>query len=211
MFAVSDAGDGMDSQTISRIFDPFFTTKTREKGTGLGLSTTYGIVKQHKGHISVYSELARGTTFKIYLPLASDTVPIEIKDPRAGNQIRGSETILIVEDEELVRELTSEALQALGYTVLEAGDPAKAKEICQEYKGILHLLLTDVVLPQMDGKRLFDELSPLFPEMRVLYVSGYTENAIVHHGVLDVGVQFLQKPFTMDALARKVREVLDEP
>ncbi|MGO9121401.1 MAG: PAS domain S-box protein [Desulfomonilaceae bacterium] len=211
MLAVSDTGSGMDSQTMSRIFDPFFTTKTREKGTGLGLSTTYGIVKQHQGHISVYSELARGTTFKIYLPLAPDTVPIEIKDPRTGNQIRGSETILVVEDEELVRELTSEALQALGYKVLEAGDPAEAKKIGEKYKGALNLLLTDVVLPQMDGKRLFGELSPLFPDMRVLYVSGYTENAIVHHGVLDVGVQFLQKPFTMDALARKVREVLDEP
>jgi two-component system, cell cycle sensor histidine kinase and response regulator CckA len=134
-----------------------------------------------------------------------------MKDPRAGSQMRGSETILIVEDEELVRELTSEALQTLGYKVLEAGDPAEAKKIVQNYKGILHLLLTDVVLPQMDGKRLFGELSPLFPEMRVLYVSGYTENAIVHHGVLDIGVHFLQKPFTMDALAKKVRDVLDEP
>ncbi len=211
MFAVSDTGSGMDCATISRIFDPFFTTKTREKGTGLGLSTTYGIVKQHQGHISVYSELTRGTTFKIYLPLAPDKGPMEIRDPPVISQIRGSETILVVEDEDLVRELTSEALQALGYTVLEAGDPAQAKKIGEMYKGGLHLLLTDVVLPQMDGKRLFGELSPLFPDMRVLYVSGYTQNAIVHHGVLDVGVQFLQKPFTMDALAKKVREVLDEP
>ncbi len=211
MFAVSDTGCGMDSQTISRIFDPFFTTKTREKGTGLGLSTTYGIVKQHQGHISVYSELNRGTTFKIYLPLAPDTVPIETRDLRMDCQIRGSETVLIVEDEDLVRELTSEALRTLGYTVLEAADPAEAKKISQEHEGAVHLLLTDVVLPQMDGKRLFSELSPLLPDMRVLYVSGYTENAIVHHGVLDVGVQFLQKPFTMDALAKKVREVLDEP
>jgi two-component system cell cycle sensor histidine kinase/response regulator CckA len=209
MFAVSDTGRGMDARTVSRIFDPFFTTKSREKGTGLGLSTTYGIVKQHRGHISVYSEPDRGTTFKIYLPLAPDAETIEVGAQRASSQMKGSETILIVEDEELVRELTSEALQALGYTILEAGDPAEAKKIGEERDGPLHLLLTDVVLPQMDGKKLFGLLSPLFPDMRVLYVSGYTENAIVHHGVLDAGVQFLQKPFTVDALARKVREILD--
>ena len=194
---------------MSRTFDPFFTTKSRGKGTGLGLSTTYGIVKQHRGHISVYSELTRGTTFKIYLPLGHDAAPIEVRVPRQGGQLRGNETILIVEDEELVRQLTSEALEALGYRVLEAGHPAEAMKIGEEYQGAVQLLLTDVVLPQMDGKKLFDALSPLFPEMRVLYVSGYTENAIVHHGVLEPGVQFLQKPFTVDALARKVREILD--
>ena len=209
MLAVSDTGYGMQSQTLSRIFDPFFTTKSKEKGTGLGLSTTYGIVKQHRGHISVYSEPDRGTTFKIYLPLAEDPPSLEVRAPRAPCQMRGNETILIVEDEELVRELTSEALQALGYTVLEAGHPAEARKISEEYQGAVDLLLTDVVLPQMDGKRLFDSLSPSFPDMRVLYVSGYTENAIVNHGVLDAGVQFLQKPFTVDSLARKVREVLD--
>ena len=209
MFAVSDTGYGMQAQTLSRIFDPFFTTKSREKGTGLGLSTTYGIVKQHRGHLSVYSEPDRGTTFKIYLPLAEGPPSIEVRIPRSDVRLDGNETILIVEDEELVRQLTSEALEALGYKVLAAGHPAEAVKMREEYQGAVHLLLTDVVLPQMDGKRLFDLLAPLFPEMRVLYVSGYTENAIVHHGVLEPGVQFLQKPFTVAALARKVREILD--
>jgi two-component system cell cycle sensor histidine kinase/response regulator CckA len=126
-------------------------------------------------------------------------------------KMRGNETILIEEDEKLVRQLTSEALEALGNTVLEAGRPTEARKISEQYQGAVDLLLTDVVLPQMDGKRLFDSLSPLFPEMRVLYVSGHTENVIVHHGVLEAGVQFLQKPFTVDSLARKVREALDEP
>ncbi len=210
MLAVSDTGQGMDTETLRRIFDPFFTTKSRDKGTGLGLSTVYGIVKQHQGHLSVYSEPDRGTTFKVYLPLIQEALAREMEAPVAQTQLLGTETILVVEDEDMVRKLTSEILEAFGYKVLQSRDPEEAKKISERHSGPIHLLLTDVVLPQMDGKSLFLLLSPLFPEMKVLYVSGYTENAVVHHGVLDAGVKFLQKPFTVDDLARKVRQVLDE-
>jgi two-component system, cell cycle sensor histidine kinase and response regulator CckA len=210
MLAISDTGHGMDTQTMSRIFDPFFTTKSRDKGTGLGLSTVYGIVKQHQGHLSVYSEPDRGTTFKVYLPIIQEPTERIMPAPVVQTRLLGTETVLVVEDEDMVRKLTSEILEALGYTVLQSRDPEEAKKMSENHDGPIHLLLTDVVLPQMDGKSLFVLLSPMFPEMRVLYVSGYTENAVVHHGVLDAGVKFLQKPFTVDDLARKVRLVLDE-
>ncbi len=211
MLAVSDTGQGIDSHVLPRIFDPFFTTKGKDKGTGLGLSTVYGIVKQHQGHITAYSEPGRGTTFKVYLPLvqnASEQVPsVPATAPRLG----GKETVIVVEDEEIVRQLTTEVLETLGYSVLQCRDAEEAIRVTAIHGGPIHLLLTDVVLPQMDGRSLFGFLSPMFPDMRVLYVSGYAENAIVHHGVLDAGVKFLQKPFTVDSLAKKVREVLDEP
>jgi two-component system, cell cycle sensor histidine kinase and response regulator CckA len=209
MCAVSDGGQGMDTRTLARIFEPFFTTKEKGVGTGLGLATVYGIVKQHQGHITVYSEPGRGTTFKVYLPLieALKDAPVQAWEP--GSRPRGNETVLVVEDEEIVRKLACEALEILGYRTLSAPDPGAAIEICSTHQGPIELLLTDVVLPQMDGRRLFDALSSQRPDLKVLYVSGYTENFIVHHGVLDKGLHFMQKPFNVNNLARKVREVLD--
>ncbi len=211
MVEVSDTGQGIDPHVLPRVFDPFFTTKGKDKGTGLGLSTVYGIVKQHQGHITVHSGPGRGTTFRIYLPRVPNAPEQVPSVPALTPQLRGKETILVVEDDEIVRQLTSEALETLGYSVLQCHDPEEAKRVSAIHGGPIHLLLTDVVLPQMDGRSLFGFLSPLFPDMRVLYVSGYAENAIVHHGVLDVGVKFLQKPFSVESLAKKVREVLDEP
>ncbi len=210
MLAVSDTGDGMDNYVLSRAFEPFFTTKGKDRGTGLGLATVYGIVKQHQGHITAYSEIGRGTTFKVYLPVIESTSDQESKITSAQAQFVGTETVLIVEDEEIVRDLTSEVLQTLGYKVLQAGNPEEAARVSKLHGGPIHLMLSDVVLPQMDGKRLYKLLSPLFPGMKVLFVSGYAENAIVHHGVLDPEVNFLQKPFTVEALTKTVRKILDE-
>jgi two-component system, cell cycle sensor histidine kinase and response regulator CckA len=209
LLVMSDTGRGMDSETITRIFDPFFTTKEKGLGTGLGLSTVYGIMKQHRGHVTVYSEPGRGTTFKIYLPSVDSTAEIGTKHAAPVCRSCGTETILVVEDEEIVRSLACEALEGLGYTTLAASDPDEAQAISSEYQGPIHALLTDVVLPRMDGKSLFGILARDRPTMKVLYVSGYTENFIVHHGVLDRGVHFMQKPFTIDNLARKLREILD--
>ncbi|MDQ7785429.1 MAG: PAS domain S-box protein [Desulfomonilaceae bacterium] len=208
MAAVSDNGTGIEPELLTRVFDPFFTTKKQGSGTGLGLSTVYGIVKQHSGHVSVYSEKNAGTTFKVYLPRVDGdaerrprpTVPAEVRG--------GVETILVVEDEETVRNLVSEALEELGYTVVRVGSPEEAIRTSADHPGPIHLLLTDVVLPQMDGKSLFEFLAPSRPDMKVLYISGYTENFIVRRGVLEPGIHFLQKPFTVDDLARKVREAL---
>ncbi len=209
MFSVSDSGCGMDNDTLSSVFEPFFTTKEKGLGTGLGLSTVYGIVKQHRGHITVYSEPGRGTTFKVYLPRVDQFAEQPAISHITVTRPRGKETVLVVEDEEIVRDLASEALDMLGYSVLAVGDPEEAKAVSSEHDGAIDLLLTDVVLPRMDGRSLFDTLSRNRPELKVLYVSGYTENFVVHHGILDPGVNFLPKPFTVDGLARKVREVLD--
>jgi two-component system, cell cycle sensor histidine kinase and response regulator CckA len=209
--SISDNGIGMDSETRSRIFEPFYTTKGKGFGTGLGLSTVYGIVRQHGGHISVYSEPGVGTTFKVYLPCVQEA-PEEVLAPELTMQpSHGAETILVVEDEEIVRNMATEFLQMLGYTVLSIGHPDEALETCATHPGTIDLLLTDVILPKMDGRTLARNILKKRPHVKVLYVSGYTENAIVHHGVLDPGIHFLQKPFGMDALARKVREVLDAP
>jgi PAS domain S-box-containing protein len=210
MFAVSDSGRGMDTETLSRCFDPFFTTKQKGAGTGLGLSTVYGIVKQHRGHITVYSEPGTGTIFKVYLPMAEAIREKPPKAPSVRLRPHGKETILIVEDESLVRNLTREALEMLGYLALTASDPLEAVALSDEHEGPIHLLLTDVVLPQMDGSTLFGKISSKRPEMKVLYMSGYTENFIVHHGVLDRSVHFIPKPFTVEALAAKIRRILDE-
>jgi PAS domain S-box-containing protein len=210
MFTVSDTGRGMKASVRSRIFDPFFTTKQKGVGTGLGLSTVYGIVKQHRGHISVYSEPGRGTTFKVYLPRVQGIPEHDTADPIRILRPTGAETILLVEDEDVVRELSREVLESLGYMALTARDPHQAIAVSREHEGPIHLLLTDIVLPKMDGRSLFDFLSKERSEMKVLFVSGYTENFIVHHGVLDKGLNFLQKPFTADSLAMKVREVLGE-
>ena len=206
---VSDTGCGMDQETQARIFEPFFTTKEKGKGTGLGLATVYGIVKQSGGDIWVYSEPGQGTTFKIHLPrLQSAAAPGPTANP-VQTRSAGTETILLVEDEEGVRNIAKRILSRAGYTVLTTGTASDALLTCKMHPGKIHLLLTDIVMPQMSGKVLAEHVALVSPETKVLYMSGYTDNAIVHHGTLDPGTNFIGKPFTAANLARKVREVLD--
>jgi PAS domain S-box-containing protein len=211
MLAVSDTGCGMDAETQSHIFEPFFTTKEQGKGTGLGLATVYGIVKQIGGEIWVYSEPAHGTTLKVYFPQAEGAEQTVRSPKTVSTSPRGSEAILVVEDEEAVRSLVRRVLESQGYAVMTAATAEEAAHLCEQHPGTINLMLTDVVMPGMSGRKLAQHLGFSRPEMKVLYMSGYTDNAIVHHGVLDVGTQFLQKPFTPDAILRKVREVLDSP
>ncbi|MBN1828873.1 MAG: response regulator [Deltaproteobacteria bacterium] len=212
MIAVSDTGTGMDAEVKKHIFEPFFTTKEQGRGTGLGLATVHGIVSQSGGHIWVYSEPGEGTSFKIYLPLIEETVASAEDSKSSSQSERGWETIVVVEDENLVRELTVRILKADGYLVFEAGDGNQARQIFSEQKGTIHLLLTDVVIPGgKKGPELAKELAELHPEIKVLYMSGYTDNAIVHKGVLDNGIAFLSKPFSPEDLIAKVRKVLDGP
>lgn len=209
MLAVSDTGTGMSEEIQARIFDPFFTTKEKGKGTGLGLSTVYGIIKQSGGNIWVYSEPGRGTTFKVYLPQI-ETVAPKTEAPVADIPVPGgSETILLVEDEDVVRGLARQILENAGYKILEVACGSEAIRLCGENSPAIDLLLTDVVMPETSGKEVADRLTELQPDLKVLFMSGYTDEAIVHHGVLDSNVQFIQKPFTPAALTRKVREVLD--
>jgi NO-binding membrane sensor protein with MHYT domain/nitrogen-specific signal transduction histidine kinase/CheY-like chemotaxis protein len=208
LVAFTDTGVGMDPATQSRIFEPFFTTKGLGHGTGLGLATVYGIVKQSGGTVSVYSEPRRGSTFKLYLPRVTGDVPAGEDVAAPPLLARGTETILLVEDEEAVRQLAARALGACGYRLLVASGSAEAVEASGRHSGLIHLVLTDVILPGITGPRLAETLGAARPEMRVLYMSGFTENAIVHHGVLDSDTEFIQKPFTPAALAAKVREVL---
>lgn len=208
MLAVSDTGHGMDTATRVRIFEPFFTTKERGKGTGLGLSTVFGIVKQHGGHVWVYSELDRGTTFKIYLPLAdaSNTFPHTSEDD--VKSLYGTETILVVEDEPAVRQLVYDALNEYGYHILTATDPHEGLQLVIDLEGKIDLILTDVIMPHMNGRELHHQISALYPLIPVLYMSGYTDDIIAHHGVLDEGTRFLQKPFSIYDLTNKVRQTL---
>ena len=212
MLAVSDTGHGMDEQTRSRVFEPFFTTKEQGKGTGLGLATVYGIVKQSGGDIRLYSEVGCGTTFKIYLPRVLESAESPIAP--GGNPaipVGGDETVLLVEDEAEVRDLAREILEGGGYTVLQACDAQEAVLLAERHPGPIHLLLTDVIMPRQSGRALVERLRPLRPETRVLYMSGYTNEAIVRHGVLDPDTLFIQKPFTPMALAQRVRAALDRP
>jgi len=210
MFSVSDTGVGMSPEVRERIFEPFFTTKEKGKGTGFGLSTTYGIVKQSEGHIWVYSVQGKGTTFKIYLPRVNEPREAITEEILKEELPRGDETILIVEDEEEVRKLARKILEKQGYRILETLNGDDALLACETRKSPIHLMLTDIVMPGMSGSELAKLLKPLYPEIRILYMSGYTDNAIVRHGALGKGVNYIQKPFTMEGLARKVREVLDK-
>jgi PAS domain S-box-containing protein len=209
MIAVSDTGVGIPPEVQARLFEPFFTTKELGRGTGLGLATVYGIVKQSGGNIWVYSEPDKGATFKIYLPLVDEPVAAAEPPRRAAEAQKGSETVLIVEDEEAVRALAGRTLLRDGYTVLEARSSEEALRLAAGHAGPIHLLLTDVVMPGMSGQLLARRLAGPHPDMKVIYMSGYTDNAIVHHGVLEAGLTLLQKPFTPKAVARLVREVLD--
>ncbi len=208
LLAVSDNGCGMDKAVLAQIFDPFFTTKPRGRGTGLGLATVYGIVKQNQGFINVYSEPGIGTTFRIYLPRRADEAVDGSVAPPPVAALTGVETVLLVEDEAALLKLSARLLQRLGYTVLTANGPNQALRLAETHEGVIHLLLTDVIMPDMSGRELWQRLSALRPQLRCLFMSGYTANVIAHHGVLDDGVHFLQKPFSREALAAKLREVL---
>lgn len=206
--SITDTGTGMDEETLNHVFEPFFTTKGRQ-GTGLGLATAYGIIRQSGGAISFHSELGAGTTAYIYLPVAQQSAPATAAQAAAESALGGAETILLVEDEPRVRKLIADVLTARGYRILEATRGEEAIRLCGMHKGEIQLAVIDVVMPEMSGPDLVRQLRPLNPDLRVLYISGYTDEAIVHHGILHTDASFLQKPFLPNTLVRKVREVLD--
>jgi len=209
MLAVSDTGCGMTPAVKARLFEPFFTTKEKGRGTGLGLATTFGAVKQARGAVEVYSEVDEGTTFKIYLPaVEGDVVPVD-RPRRTATLPVGNETVLLVEDDEGVRRLAIRILERLGYTVVAATDGFDALARLSRHDGEVHLLMTDVVMPGMNGRELSARVAETHPHVKVLFASGYTENIIVHHGVVEENLSFIAKPYTMQALAHKVRQVLD--
>ena len=206
MLAVSDTGAGMDKETLEHAFEPFFTTKEVGMGTGLGLAMIYGAVKQNRGVINVYSELGQGTSFKIYLPRSEAETVLTVQALK--KPAHGTETVLLAEDEEAILKLGTAILKKHGYTVLAARTPADALALAEGYAGTIHLLITDVVMPGLNGKELMDRLTALRPGIKVLFMSGYTSDVIAHQGVIDEGVAFLQKPFSVNTLAQKVRDVL---
>ncbi len=208
LLAISDTGEGMDEDVLPKIFDPFFTTKEQGKGTGLGLATVYGIVKQHDGYIYAYSEKEKGTTFKIYFPASNKTTEETENKYTAAALLQGNETILIVDDSPSIRQLIVDILKPLGYKCLQAGSGKDAIDAVREYSGEVHLLLTDVVMPGMSGRDLSTIIGKERPEMKVIFMSGYTENIIVHHGVLEQGITYIAKPITPSALTQKIRSVL---
>jgi two-component system cell cycle sensor histidine kinase/response regulator CckA len=208
MLAVSDNGEGIDPALLPMIFEPFFTTKPSGVGTGLGLATCYGIIRQAGGHIWAYSEPGNGATFKLYLPRALGALS-DVASGGPGKPVRGNETVLLVEDDVSVRAIAVRALRAQGFVVLEAGDGIEALEVARQHSGEIHILVTDVVMPRLGGKELAERLVAERPQIKVLFASGYTRNAIVHQGVLEQGTQFLQKPYVPASLTKKVREVLD--
>lgn len=211
MLAMTDTGVGMSEEVKARVFEPFFSTKGVGQGTGLGLATCYGILKQSGGHINVYSEIARGTTFKIYLPqIEQRTRTTTLSRMKSPDLPRGTETILLAEDDPSLLEMSASLLRRLGYTVLTAVNGVEALNLKQQRDiGHIDLLFTDVVMPHMSGKELSDRIRAIYPHTKILFTSAYTESAIVHQGMLNEGVTLLQKPFTPSALANKVREVLD--
>ncbi|HZU37451.1 MAG TPA: response regulator, partial [Gemmataceae bacterium] len=209
LLSVTDTGCGMTPETKVRVFEPFFTTKEVGKGTGLGLATVYGIVQQSRGYIVLDSTLGAGTTFRIYLPAATKPVAPAEPPPNPPNTLVGTETVLLVEDGESVRAMTRRILQSYQYNVLEAADGKQALDVAAQCTGRIHLMLTDVVMPHLSGPQLAEYLAPRRPDMKILYMSGYTDDAMVRHRVVDSGIPFLQKPFTPAALAKKVREVLN--
>jgi CheY-like chemotaxis protein len=208
MLSVSDTGQGMSPEVQAQIFEPFFTTKEIGKGTGLGLSTVYGIVKQNGGDIWVYSEPGLGSTFKVYLPVFAGAEEAAGPAPAAGSNANMSATILLVEDERAVRLMTRKILTRNGFTVLAADGPIAARSMCQEHIGAIELLLTDVIMPTTNGRELAQELQFQYPKMKVLYMSGYTDDIITQHGVIDRGVAFIEKPFTPKALVARIRNVM---
>jgi CheY-like chemotaxis protein len=200
----------MDPETVSRVFEPFFTTKEKGRGTGLGLSTVYGVVKQSNGHIQIYSERGIGTTIKVYLPAAEGPVDALPRGPaESTDRIVRGETLLLIEDEPLVRELAYEILIGQGYQVLGAGSGAEALRICESHAEPIQLVVTDVIMPGMNGREVYERMAQLRPGLKVLYMSGYTQSAIVHRGVLEPGTAFVQKPFTIPGFLERVRETLD--
>jgi len=209
MVAVSDDGCGMDKDLQSHIFEPFFTTKEMGKGTGLGLATVYGIVKQNNGFINVYSELGQGTTFRIYIPRPEALLKKMEKKKPTRPYAGGDETILLVEDDQAILKMTKMMLERVGYSVLSASKPEEAIEIANKYSGQIHLFITDVVMPEMNGRDLSKNILSIYPNLKTLFMSGYTANVIAHHGVLDEGVNFIQKPFSREQISVKVRELLD--
>jgi len=209
LLSVSDTGEGMDQELLTKIFEPFYTTKAKGKGTGLGLSTVYGIVKQHNGSIWVYSEPGKGTTFKIFLPEIQEELSQKSDDSKPEKYSKGSETVLVVEDDDQVRKLVSRMMRSDGYCVIEAADVREAFIKARQTGGSVDLLLTDVVMPEMNGMQLYQKLLIYYPDLIALFMSGYTENIIHNQGVFSDMPNFVQKPFTYNELARTVRNVLD--
>jgi CheY-like chemotaxis protein len=208
MLQVSDTGTGMTPEVQAHIFEPFYTTKEQGKGTGLGLATVYGVIKQSGGYILLHSEVGKGARFDVYLPRAEGVAEVAPPSEAPIKRVQGSTTILLVEDESSLRKLTGNTLKEAGYKVLEAGEAFQAMELAKEFDGTIDLLLTDVVMPGLSGRELAEKLRPERPEMRVLYISGYTDGAVATHGVLESGITILRKPFTRAQLLRNVEEIL---